>query len=48
MQTKNSSSYGDSQNKNKNASRNSNSRSKMSDSKNCGRNSDAYDESDRY
>ena len=35
---KNSSSYGDSQNKNRNAAKNSNSRSKMSDSRNCGRN----------
>ena len=46
---KNSNSYGNTQSKNKNANKNSsNSYSNTSDSRNCGRDMDAYDESDRY
>ena len=46
---KNSTSYGNTQSKNKNANKNSsNSYSNTSDSRNCGRDMDAYDESDRY
>jgi hypothetical protein len=44
-----SSSYGNTQSKNKNSNKNtSNSYSNTSDSRNCGRDADAYDESDRY
>ena len=47
--SKNSNSYGDTQSKNKNSNKNSsNSRSNVSDSRNCGRNMNEYDESDRY
>ncbi len=43
------SSYGDTQSRNKNSNKNSNStRSNVSDSRNCGRNMDTFDESDRY
>ena len=46
---KNNTSYGNTQSKNKNANKNSNnSYSNTSDSRNCGRDMDAYDESDRY
>ena len=50
---KNSNSYGNTQSKNKNTNKNanknsSNSYSNASDSRNCGRDMDAYDESDRY
>lgn len=46
---KNSNSYGNTQSKNKNSNKNSNSSySNTSDSRNCGRDMDAYDESDRY